>query len=248
MSRQRSISAPATPISSFRHLMPNALAPVLICGMLAIGDAIILEATLGFFGLGAQPPTPSWGAMMSSGSRADLQRALDHHLSRPDDRDHGRRHQSVRRCADHGARYPRQICGRREAHGAARRRRSAPSASAIPGRSTAFGFASTRAKILGVVGESGSGKVADRALGHGPAAADRRPRRRVARSVFDGRDLTGLPERELRRLRGRRIALITQNPMTSLDPVDPGRRTRSTRCRGCISGSTPAPRRHAAST
>jgi peptide/nickel transport system permease protein len=52
----------------FRHLMPNALAPVIVCGMLATGDAIILEATLGFFGLGAQPPVPSWGAMMSSGS------------------------------------------------------------------------------------------------------------------------------------------------------------------------------------
>jgi peptide/nickel transport system permease protein len=52
----------------FRHLMPNALAPVIVAGMLATGDAIILEATLGYFGLGAQPPTPSWGAMMSSGS------------------------------------------------------------------------------------------------------------------------------------------------------------------------------------
>ncbi len=52
----------------FRHLLPNALAPVLVAAMLATGDAIILEATLGFFGLGAQPPTPSWGAMMSSGS------------------------------------------------------------------------------------------------------------------------------------------------------------------------------------
>lgn len=50
------------------HLLPNALAPVLVSGMLATGDAIILEATLGFFGLGAQPPTPSWGAMMSSGT------------------------------------------------------------------------------------------------------------------------------------------------------------------------------------
>jgi peptide/nickel transport system permease protein len=52
----------------FRHLLPNALTPVLVAGMLATGDAIILEATLGFFGLGAQPPTPSWGAMMSSGT------------------------------------------------------------------------------------------------------------------------------------------------------------------------------------
>lgn len=52
----------------FRHLIPNALAPVLVSAMLATGDAIILEATLGFFGLGAQPPVPSWGSMMSSGS------------------------------------------------------------------------------------------------------------------------------------------------------------------------------------
>lgn len=52
----------------FRHLLPNALAPVLVAGMLATGDAIILEATLGFFGLGAQPPLPSWGSMMSAGS------------------------------------------------------------------------------------------------------------------------------------------------------------------------------------
>ncbi|PRD52296.1 ABC transporter permease [Phyllobacterium myrsinacearum] len=52
----------------FAHLLPNVLAPVLVAAMLATGDAIILEATLGFFGLGAQPPTPSWGAMMSSGT------------------------------------------------------------------------------------------------------------------------------------------------------------------------------------
>ncbi|MBS3652426.1 ABC transporter permease [Pseudaminobacter sp. 19-2017] len=51
-----------------RHLLPNAFAPVLVAAMLATGDAIILEATLGFFGLGAQPPVPSWGGMMSAGS------------------------------------------------------------------------------------------------------------------------------------------------------------------------------------
>lgn len=52
----------------FGHLLPNALTPVIVAGMLATGDAIILEATLGFFGLGVQPPKPSWGAMMSSGT------------------------------------------------------------------------------------------------------------------------------------------------------------------------------------
>ncbi len=43
----------------------QCLAPVIVVGMLAVGDGIVLEATLGFFGLGAQPPTPSWGAMMA---------------------------------------------------------------------------------------------------------------------------------------------------------------------------------------
>jgi peptide/nickel transport system permease protein len=63
----RSLGASDTHILG-RHLIPNALAPVLVSAMLATGDAIILEATLGFFGLGAQPPTPSWGGMMSSGT------------------------------------------------------------------------------------------------------------------------------------------------------------------------------------
>jgi peptide/nickel transport system permease protein len=63
----RSLGASTTFIL-LRHLLPNALAPVLVAGVLTTGDAIILEATLGFFGLGAQPPTPSWGAMMASGS------------------------------------------------------------------------------------------------------------------------------------------------------------------------------------
>ncbi len=66
---EATINLGATPAHVvLRHLLPNALAPVIVVGMLAIGDGIVLEATLGFFGLGAQPPTPSWGAMMSSGT------------------------------------------------------------------------------------------------------------------------------------------------------------------------------------
>lgn len=66
---EATINLGATPAHILlRHLLPNAVAPVIVVGMLAIGDGIILEATLGFFGLGAQPPTPSWGAMMSSGT------------------------------------------------------------------------------------------------------------------------------------------------------------------------------------
>lgn len=51
----------------FRHILPNAISPVVIQVTLDIGDAILFVATLGFLGLGAQPPTPEWGAMISVG-------------------------------------------------------------------------------------------------------------------------------------------------------------------------------------
>lgn len=50
-----------------RHIIPNAISPVIIQVTLDIGDAILLVATLGFLGLGAQPPIPEWGAMISIG-------------------------------------------------------------------------------------------------------------------------------------------------------------------------------------
>ena len=52
----------------FKHLLPNAMAPVVVAATIGIGNAIVLEATLGFLGMGAQPPSPSWGAMMSNGT------------------------------------------------------------------------------------------------------------------------------------------------------------------------------------
>ena len=48
----------------FRHLLPNALGPLLVAATLGIGDVILLEAGLSFLGLGIQPPTPSWGGMI----------------------------------------------------------------------------------------------------------------------------------------------------------------------------------------
>ncbi|MEX2460252.1 MAG: ABC transporter permease subunit [Paenibacillaceae bacterium] len=50
-----------------RHIIPNVISPIIIQVTLDIGDAILLVATLGFLGLGAQPPTPEWGAMISVG-------------------------------------------------------------------------------------------------------------------------------------------------------------------------------------
>jgi peptide/nickel transport system permease protein len=51
----------------FKHLIPNALAPVIVAATLGIGNTIVLEAGLSFLGLGVQPPTPSWGTMVDAG-------------------------------------------------------------------------------------------------------------------------------------------------------------------------------------
>ncbi len=51
----------------FRHILPNCLPPILVQATLSIAAAIISEASLSYLGLGTQPPTPSWGAMLSMG-------------------------------------------------------------------------------------------------------------------------------------------------------------------------------------
>jgi len=50
-----------------RHILPNALTPVIVAAALGVGNAITLEAGLSYLGLGVQPPTPSWGNMITSG-------------------------------------------------------------------------------------------------------------------------------------------------------------------------------------
>ena len=50
-----------------RHVAPNVLGPVAVTATLGVGGAIMAEAALSFVGLGAQPPTPSWGAMVAEG-------------------------------------------------------------------------------------------------------------------------------------------------------------------------------------
>jgi len=51
----------------FRHILPNALSPPIVVATLDLARTIILESTLSFLGLGVQPPTPSWGLMISDG-------------------------------------------------------------------------------------------------------------------------------------------------------------------------------------
>ncbi|MCX8203484.1 MAG: ABC transporter permease, partial [Nitrososphaeria archaeon] len=51
----------------FRHVLPNALSPVIVQATLYMGTAILVAAGLGFLGVGVQPPTPEWGVMISEG-------------------------------------------------------------------------------------------------------------------------------------------------------------------------------------
>jgi len=53
----------------FRHLLPNALAPVLVSATLGVAGAILTESALSFLGIGVQPPTPSWGNMLIAGKQ-----------------------------------------------------------------------------------------------------------------------------------------------------------------------------------
>ncbi|MBP7055633.1 MAG: ABC transporter permease [Candidatus Omnitrophica bacterium] len=50
-----------------RHLIPNAIGPVLVSATLGVGGAILLESALSFLGIGVQPPTPSWGNILMDG-------------------------------------------------------------------------------------------------------------------------------------------------------------------------------------
>lgn len=58
----------------FRHILPNAVAPIIVSATLRIGGAILAEAGLSFLGLGAPPPSVSWGQILSA-SRSYLQQA-----------------------------------------------------------------------------------------------------------------------------------------------------------------------------
>jgi peptide/nickel transport system permease protein len=50
-----------------RHIIPNVLGPIIVLASLSVAGIILLESALSFLGLGTQPPTPSWGSMLSAG-------------------------------------------------------------------------------------------------------------------------------------------------------------------------------------
>jgi peptide/nickel transport system permease protein len=50
-----------------RHMLPNSLAPVIVSAVLGVASAVLVESALSFLGIGVQPPTPSWGNILTAG-------------------------------------------------------------------------------------------------------------------------------------------------------------------------------------
>jgi peptide/nickel transport system permease protein len=54
----------------FRHILPNAIAPITVSATFGVASAILTEAGLSFLGMGVQPPTPSWGNLINTAQAA----------------------------------------------------------------------------------------------------------------------------------------------------------------------------------
>ncbi len=72
--REFVMSAKISGLSSWkiitRHIVPNAVGPVIVAATLGVGYAVLVESALSFLGIGVQPPTPSWGSILASGKDA----------------------------------------------------------------------------------------------------------------------------------------------------------------------------------
>ncbi len=57
----------SVPRTIIRHILPNSISPIIVSVTMGIGNTILMAASLSYIGLGVQPPTPEWGAMLSAG-------------------------------------------------------------------------------------------------------------------------------------------------------------------------------------
>jgi peptide/nickel transport system permease protein len=217
-----------------RHVLPRLVGPIIVQLSLFAATAVLVQAALSFLGL-AKPESqgPSWGNMVGAAAEVTSEAPW---LAVPTG---GVLAITVLALGLLGDALRDARADRIQPAFAARRprpsRAQAPAGTpagllSVRGLTVAFdlprgeatavrdvSFDVAAGEIVGIVGESGSGKtVTARSLlgllppsGHVVAGS----------AVFDGTELTGLSERELGRVRGSRIALVSQEPLSGLDPV-----------------------------
>ena len=211
-----------------RHLLPN-VAPVFIVQLSwGMAVAVLAEAGLSYLGFGAPVTEPSWGLLL-----AELQQFITVHpalgrLAGPRDHVHGARTQPARRRAARGDR-PDALPRPRPAASATRVDQARAGGGVmtlevqdltvdIDGRRVVDGvtFEVPDGARVGLIGESGSGKslTALAVLGLLPEGAS------AGGSIrWNGRELLGMPDRELAELRGDDIGIVFQEPRTALNPI-----------------------------
>jgi peptide/nickel transport system permease protein len=219
-----------------RHVLPNVAEPLLLTLMLTIGDALLSLAGLSFLGLGVQPPSYDWGAMLQEGLQriyvtpivavgpavAITLAALSFNLLGETLAKGARREGTLpRQIPTPPVPTPRHESVEEPADP------SRPLVLDVRGLTVSFpggsvpvrdvSIAVEPGEIVGIVGESGSGKSLT-----AMAIADLLPPRAqtsAARLRLFGRDMGSLRSSERRTLLGRSLAIVYQDPMASLNPA-----------------------------
>jgi len=232
------------------HILPNVASPLIIQVALSLGYAILIDAGLSFLGVGEQPPTASWGLMLTEAYNnifqspftlvypglAILLTVLALNLVADGLRDALGRERFGRRMSGRsaGPRLARRIAVR-PVRSEGEQPLTTPAADGelltVEHLRVEFatrsgwlpvvedvGFGVRPGRTLGLVGESGSGKTVSALaiMGLLPPRESRVPEGSVR---FDGMELTQLSTERMRQIRGNDIAMIFQEPMTSLNPA-----------------------------
>jgi peptide/nickel transport system permease protein len=219
---------------NLRHVLPAMATTIAVQAAQLFAISVLIEAGLAFMGFGPSVPSPSWGGLIAAASQHVYD---DPWLMVPtgvvlaltviaanglaDAVAGGREREAV--TARH--RKPRTIvraasAGTHDAGGMlldVRDLTVAVGGPDGPALVTGVSFALPPGTVLGLVGESGCGKtMTARAL---PGLLPEGVEVTGGSVWFAGRDLAGLPDKELRAIRGREIAVISQEPMVALDPM-----------------------------
>ncbi len=201
-----------------RHVLPNVVSLVIIFAMVDAVGNVALGASLGFLGLGAQPPSPEWGVMISDGQNYLLSAWWLSTL--PGVRDPGVESDSASSATD----WPTSSAPVSDAPDAVLEVSDLHTFIATGGGVVravdGVSFALREREILGLVGETGCGKsVTCRTIAGLMPSPPARSTGDVRLAGYGERNVLDLSPRELQQMRGTHLSMIFQDPMSALNPV-----------------------------